>query len=291
MKRSRLLLQFMLSTTVFLCAGGLLFAENIPHGGDIIYTKPLKSVLFSHQLHVEERGLGCDMCHPKPFEMSALQAQENADFTMDSLYKGKYCGACHNGMMAFASSSQCARCHIGVKGHDTAMQKIKDNPSAGKAQGPKDAIVLGQGDAAVKFMHDSHTQMFKCGECHTKLFAFKKGQDKITMAGIYAGKHCGACHNGKKASSSSDCAKCHPKTPAPKTDLVYKPEGIGLVKFSHEFHTQAFGCKDCHNKIFSMKKGGKKMTMDAMNAGKQCGACHDGKKATAVTECAKCHAQ
>jgi len=33
------------------------------------------------------------------------------------------------------------------------------------------------------------------------------------------------------------------------------------------------------------------MTMDAMNAGKFCGKCHDGKTATAVTDCAKCHAQ
>ncbi len=291
MKRSRLILLFMLSATFFLCAGGPVFAENMPHGGDIIYSKPLQSVLFSHKLHVEDRGLGCDMCHPKPFEMSALNAQESVDFTMDSLYKGKYCGACHNGNMAFASNTQCARCHIGVKGYGAAEKKAKDNPSSGKARGPKEAIVLGQGDAAVKFAHDIHTQMFKCGDCHTKLFAFKKGQDKITMASIYAGNFCGACHNGKKVFSSDDCAKCHPKTPAPKTDLIYKPEGIGKVKFSHEFHTKMFGCKECHNKIFSMRKGGNKMTMDSMNAGRLCGACHNGKAATAITECAKCHAE
>ena len=291
MKRSRFLRIFIISVTAFLFSGGALFAENIPHGGDIIYTKPLKSVLFSHKVHVEDRGLSCDMCHSKLFEMSSLNAQERSDFTMSSLYKGKYCGACHNGTMAFASNTQCARCHVGVKGFDAAVKASKDNPSAGAAQGPKDAIVLGKGDAAVKFKHDVHTKSFKCGECHTKLFAFKKGQDKISMAGIYAGKHCGACHNGKKAFSSNDCSKCHPKTPAPKADLVYKPEGIGLVKFSHAFHTQSFACKDCHTKIFSMKKGGIKMTMDAMNAGKQCGGCHNGKLATAVTECGKCHAE
>ncbi len=291
MKRFRFTLLLIISVTALLYAEGSLFAENMFHGGDILYTKPVKSVLFSHKLHVEDRGLSCDMCHSKLFQMSALSAQEQADFTMNSLYKGKYCGACHNGTMAFASNTQCARCHNGVKGYDASMAKAKDNPSAGSAKGPKDALVLGQGDSAVKFVHEVHTKKFKCGECHTKLFAFKKGQDKITMAQIYEGKFCGACHDGKKAFSSNECGKCHANTPAPKNALIYKPQGIGIVKFSHEFHTKSFACNECHTKLFNMKKGSSKMTMDAMNAGKYCGKCHDGKIATAVTECGKCHAE
>lgn len=86
------------------------------HGGDIIYTKPVKGVIFSHAYHVEKMGLTCDMCHPGIFEMQALKVQENADYTMASLDAGKYCGACHNGTMAFSSTKRCATCHIGVKG-------------------------------------------------------------------------------------------------------------------------------------------------------------------------------
>ena len=57
---------------------------------------------------------------------------------------------------------------------------------------------------------------FKCADCHTspKLFAMKKGTDKITMAAMNEGKFCGACHDGKKAFSvkaTTDCAKCHKK--------------------------------------------------------------------------------
>lgn len=89
-------------------------AEN--HGGDVVYTKPVRSVLFSHKLHVEEKGLTCDMCHARNFAMQALKAQENSDFTMKSLVDGRYCGACHNGTMAFASNTRCAACHSGVKG-------------------------------------------------------------------------------------------------------------------------------------------------------------------------------
>jgi len=56
----------------------------------------------------------------------------------------------------------------------------------------------------------------KCADCHTKpkLFAMKKGTDKLTMKDMNDGKFCGACHDGKAAFSvkaPADCAKCHKK--------------------------------------------------------------------------------
>lgn len=106
--------------------------EDAFHGGDIIYTKPLKAVLFSHKVHAEEMGFSCEACHEGIFEMSALSVQEKEDFTMDSLYKGKYCGACHNGSMAFSSDSQCARCHIGVKGYKRLSQSETEQKTHGE---------------------------------------------------------------------------------------------------------------------------------------------------------------
>ena len=102
-------------------AGTGVASENQKHGGDILYTKPVKSVLFSHKIHVEQKGLTCDMCHAGTFEMKALKAQGNPDFTMEALAQGKYCGACHNGTMAFSSNSRCASCHSGVKGSGVAQ--------------------------------------------------------------------------------------------------------------------------------------------------------------------------
>jgi c(7)-type cytochrome triheme protein len=57
---------------------------------------------------------------------------------------------------------------------------------------------------------------FKCDDCHKtpKLFAMKKGEDKITMAAMNEGKFCGTCHDGTKAFSvkaPADCTKCHKK--------------------------------------------------------------------------------
>ncbi|WP_456432053.1 c(7)-type cytochrome triheme domain-containing protein [Thermosulfuriphilus sp.] len=40
---------------------------------------------------------------------------------MKSLYEGKYCGACHNGEMAFAANTKCTTCHIGVRGYNRLM--------------------------------------------------------------------------------------------------------------------------------------------------------------------------
>ncbi|MFZ5759080.1 MAG: cytochrome c3 family protein [Thermodesulfobacteriota bacterium] len=84
----------------------------------IIFTQPVKAVIFSHKTHTMDAGLSCDSCHDDLFQMAIGTAEANDDFTMQSLYDGKYCGACHDGQTAFASNTRCTVCHIGVKGFD-----------------------------------------------------------------------------------------------------------------------------------------------------------------------------
>ena len=81
-----------------------------------------------------------------------------------------------------------------------------------------------------------------------------------------------------------------------KKDIDFKTVGDeGKVTFSHENHTekQKIECKECHTKVFKMKKGADNITMAAMKEGKFCGgACHNGKRAfdaSAPENCAKCH--
>lgn len=97
-------------------AAGLAFANAYPEA-PIVYDKPVRGVIFSHKAHMD-KGLSCDMCHNRLFEMQAKKSQEQSDFVMESLYQGKYCGACHNGSLAFAANTRCATCHIGVKGEE-----------------------------------------------------------------------------------------------------------------------------------------------------------------------------
>lgn len=70
----------------------------------------------------------------------------------------------------------------------------------------------------------------------------------------------------------------------------------GPVTFSHAFHGgKGLKCNACHVKPFQMKKGkSEDHPMAAMEEGKSCGACHDGKKAFGVKDkatCEKCHAK
>ena len=85
-------------------------------GGDIHYTAPVMGVIFSHAVHVDDNGLDCESCHDDPFEMEALAAQDDPNFTMKGLAEGAYCGMCHDGDTAFSSETRCASCHEGVKG-------------------------------------------------------------------------------------------------------------------------------------------------------------------------------
>ena len=87
----------------------------------IIWTKPVKSVIFSHKVHTMDMELDCESCHDDLFVMEAGAAEEEEDFTMESLYDGRYCGACHDGDTAFASNTRCTLCHIGVRGHTRLM--------------------------------------------------------------------------------------------------------------------------------------------------------------------------
>lgn len=68
----------------------------------------------------------------------------------------------------------------------------------------------------VLFSHEKHVsqQKLKCTDCHTKIFKMKKEDLKMTKEVHGQDKHCGVCHNGKKAfdqTAEADCAKCHKK--------------------------------------------------------------------------------
>jgi c(7)-type cytochrome triheme protein len=70
--------------------------------------------------------------------------------------------------------------------------------------------------------------------------------------------------------------------------------GAGKVVFDGKTHADKGNkCADCHQSgLFKMKKGAEVLTMKDMEAGKNCGGCHNGTKAFGVKDaasCAKCH--
>jgi c(7)-type cytochrome triheme protein len=80
----------------------------------------------------------------------------------------------------------------------------------------------------------------------------------------------------------------------PGKNVEFAGGGAGKVVFDGKAHAdKGSKCADCHQSgLFKMKKGAEKLTMKDMEAGKNCGACHNGTKAFGVKApetCAKCH--
>jgi c(7)-type cytochrome triheme protein len=63
----------------------------------------------------------------------------------------------------------------------------------------------------IVYSHKKHTVWCGCELCHPEIFVgVKKGLTKYSMAEIYEGKYCGACHV-KVAFPLLDCQRCHSK--------------------------------------------------------------------------------
>jgi len=79
-------------------------------GGDLTFTpKNAKPVVFSHDKHVNGKGLKCTGCHYQIFQM----AQGSYKMEMSKITKRDFCGKCHNGQKAFdvQDEKNCDRCH------------------------------------------------------------------------------------------------------------------------------------------------------------------------------------
>lgn len=93
---------------------GLINPRSVLHGHDrkdkpldldvvMKNTSTMPYVKFPHKQHTE--WLGCENCHPQPFETQAGKTP----ITMSKILRGEYCGVCHD-RVAF-SLFLCEKCH------------------------------------------------------------------------------------------------------------------------------------------------------------------------------------
>jgi c(7)-type cytochrome triheme protein len=212
-------------------------------------------VLFKHTVHLQEKG-DCSACHNTLFKTG-----KNPRVSMADMEQGKSCGACHNGKKAFGLD-KCASCH-----------PVKEITYKVEATGP------------TPFSHKFHVEVAGCGKCHPALYSVNQQNKRVGMAAMEKGKSCGACHNSKDAFSVKDCSKCHPVR-----DLVFEDKILGDVMFRHTNHTGLYTCVDCHTSLYKATRSKVKVSMQEMEKGKSCGACHDGKTAFSVKgQCKSCH--
>ena len=70
-------------------------------------------------------------------------------------------------------------------------------------------------------------------------------------------------------------------------------ESIPPSIFPHGIHRVAFKCMACHDALFPMKAGATEVSMDMIQEGKACGACHNDTSKVAfpssLATCMRCH--
>jgi len=261
----------------------------------------LGPVAFSHKRHLAHVDGTCTSCHPTIFGMVTPGSTKLA---MAEMRKGKQCGACHNGRDSFTVATDCGLCHSGgTEGKAHRASSTNKVPADRRLRSKRSP-------GSVTFSHRTHMRGgTECATCHPSIFTMT-GSQQLTMKRMKAGGQCGQCHNGRDAFTvATECELCHKarshassKGPVAASNKVALPpdygmplaEGsVGPVVFSHSSHskyTQGM-CMECHQKLFPMDHADKgAYTMEKMGEGKQCGDCHDGKRAfSAMDDCSKCH--
>jgi c(7)-type cytochrome triheme protein len=84
--------------------------------------------------------------------------------------------------------------------------------------------------------------------------------------------------------------------PSEPGDLKFVRQAAGMddvlpARFPHWIHRMSYTCYACHDSMFPMKAGATLVTMDQIQAGQSCGACHNGRIAfeSNLSTCNRCH--
>lgn len=209
---------------------GNLLMNRASSGGGV------KPVSFSHWTH--RTRYTCRVCHDElEFDMAA----GSSEIDCNDVKNGRYCGACHNGKLAFGREENCGYCHNGDiafrsdqfaaftleltpdefgnqidwsqmmrRGQIEPQNYLNDPPAAASFDKTlKLEAAWGRIPPAI-FSHKEHNQWVGCDTCHPDLFKIKKqGTEHFAMARILKGEFCGYCHL-KVAFPINACERCHP---------------------------------------------------------------------------------
>ncbi|MBU0485896.1 MAG: hypothetical protein KKB30_15440 [Proteobacteria bacterium] len=209
--------------------------------------KDMAPVVFKHWLH--RAKYSCRLCHVDiGFAMQAMGTQ----MTERDNNEGMYCGACHNGKVAFGpkeidsngkTTVNCDKCHS--QGKDVVFKN--------------DFYEFRKGMPQERF--GNGIDWLKAEEKdYVKIIDFLEGFS-IKRSGI--------------------------KEPE-EFDISASEKNMPDIIFSHKKHAKWNGCELCHPEIFGVKKGSQPYTMEEIFNGKYCGLCHDS-VAFPNLDCQRCH--
>lgn len=123
-------------------AAGQCESCHFPPTEKIVFNKPVKSVVFDHDIHVGKAEIACESCHKEVFTMKQgtiageelIHSENPAEKRkyLEDLHN-KYCGTCHDSSQAFGFLTRCTVCHIGVKGYDRMQGGGQKKDAHGKS--------------------------------------------------------------------------------------------------------------------------------------------------------------
>ena len=196
----------------------------------------VEPVTFSHWSH--RRRYTCQVCHS---ELDFAFKTNVTEITEAGNKAGKYCGACHDGKIAFGHDQQhCEKCHNGNPGYGknrfSELSKLPRTPFGNRIDWvaavenrsiaparflkvspppgiPYDKTLLLEAERIqvppAIFPHKAHTAWLECNNCHPEIFNTKKKTTKhFEMKMNLAGEFCGVCHM-TVAFPMNDCKRCH----------------------------------------------------------------------------------
>ena len=240
-----------------ICAGFVLMAQpvwsqafyNLPsmappeEYGNILINRAadpenVPPVAFSHWTH--RLRYTCEVCHT---ELEFNMALNSNEITHNEQMKGRYCGACHDGSIAFSHRKDCFNCHdsnrTNVRGKFIYFSKkpfpttmygneidwvqslqrglisprrfLKEEPLVMSFDRTIELQAEMRRIPPAYFPHKAHLDWMNCDMCHPTVFNIKKkGTENFSMNAILEGKFCGACHLNV-AFPIDDCNRCHPQ--------------------------------------------------------------------------------
>ena len=245
----------------------------------------------------------CDTCHEFLERTQAgglLRAEASPAFAHPWKLAGGHtallCGVCHTG--GPAKPATCRGCHgIAESGPPMAGMQCKECHLKEQQVKPLVTCATCHGDLAGLHQKIPHKDA-GCVACHAPHQWKVEGRDRcLTCHGDRAqhnpGAACFECHDYRPTAAAGKPGAIPAKGGPPPITFSDDPNSPGPVTFEHAKHlAKGAKCADCHPKLFKMKKGADKLSMDSMGEGKACGACHNGKRAFGVMDgdrCATCH--
>lgn len=236
---TRLELESLLEMTVYTGEadqyGDIILDERARHHGKA-------PVRFSHRSH--RSRYTCNVCH---IELEFSMEKGETGITREDYLDGRYCGACHNGKLAFSTEEDCSRCHQEENRTPapTLATETQLLPKTGYGDRVNWVKALQQGVIApqkslfagnefpsmslpahlqqpllwttatpnllVRFPHVAHVAWLDCSSCHPDLFSIKQtGTVAFDKESNLYGEFCGSCHMNV-ALPMNGCSRCHPR--------------------------------------------------------------------------------